>query len=383
MIVQNDFVNDSRIIKEANTLGEYGFEVMVLALHNKGLEENQRFEHFCVKRLKLSTRDKLGKNKFSQIIKYIEFRSQCVNEAMKFLPDVVHCHDIYTLPIGEMVIKKLGKHIKLVYDSHELWSQASNNLSMPKILIKIQNKLESRIIKKCHKVITVSESIVKYLKKEYKLQEQPILIRNIPPKWNIAEKRKVFHEEFNIDLSKKIVLYQGVIGEGRGIEKLIESMNYINKNNIILVFMGNGNKIDHYKNLTKELGVSDKVYFHKAVDPSILKMYTSSADLGVSMIKNICLSYYYSLPNKMFEYIQAEIPVICSNYPDMEGIVREYKVGETADPNSSEEIARSIEKVLLDDQIYNKYKNNCKTAKKQLNWECESEKLIQLYRQLI
>jgi glycosyltransferase involved in cell wall biosynthesis len=382
MIVQNDFVNDSRIIKEANALGQNGFEVNVLALHNDGLKEVEEFEFFLVKRIKLATRSKLGKNKFSQVFKFWEFKQKCLKEALKFNPDFVHCHDVYTLPIGEKIIAKLGQEkIKLIYDSHELWSQASNNLTMPKPLLYVQNSIEKKIIKKCDSIITVSPSIVKYLKKVYNLCESPILIRNIPFLYKNVEKEKLFHKQFKLDDTKRILIYQGVISKGRGIEKLIEAMKFVDEK-IVFVVLGNGSMVENYKNLVKELNLQNRVYFHPAVSPDVLVKYTASADLGVSLIKNICLSYYYSLPNKMFEYIQAEIPVLCSNYPDMEEIVTEYRVGEVTNPDDSNNIADAINKILSDNKMYKEYADSCISAKKELNWQCESKKLIKLYQSL-
>ncbi|MDS1003626.1 glycosyltransferase family 4 protein [Clostridium sporogenes] len=384
MIVQNDFVNDSRIIKEANTLGKYGFNVKVLALYNKGLKEDEEFEHFIVKRIRLGTRDKLSKGKLSQVVKYIEFKKKCLQEAKKFNPDIVHCHDVYTLPIGKVIIKKLSnsKKIKFIYDSHELWSQASNNLSMPNILVKLQNNIEKNIIKECDKVITVSNSIAEYLMKRCKLEKKPSIIRNIPYMKKDITNKSIFHEKFNIEKDKKIVLYQGAVGKGRGIENLIKSMKYT-ENNIVLVILGNGSMVKKYKEIANELRLEDKVYFHSAVDPKELMDYTSSANLGMSLIFNICLSYYYSLPNKMFEYIQGEIPVLCSNYPDMEEIIQKYEVGQTVEPNDVAEIAKAINEVLSKDDEYYQYKSNCKIAKDQLNWEKESNVLIQLYKDII
>lgn len=383
MIVQNDFVNDSRIIKEASTLSKNGYNVKVLALYNDGLKENEEMNGFKVKRVELYTRKRLGKNKFIQSIKYLEFKNKCRKEAMKFSPDVVHCHDVYTLPIGISIIRRLKrkKDVKFVYDSHELWPEASNNLVMPKVLLKIQNIIEGKIIKKCDKVITVSDSIVSYLKEKYSLKEDPTLLRNIPYQHNNVKNNKILHKDLDIDLDKKIVLYQGVVGTGRGIENLIKSMKMVNENTV-LVLLGNGNKVNDYKELAKKYDLNNRVYFHPAVDPSILISYTASADLGMSMIMNVCLSYYYSLPNKMFEYIQSEIPVICSDYPDMGNIISKYKVGQVAKPNDIEKIASAINKVLSDEESINIYKNNCKHAKKELNWEKESIKLLKLYSEL-
>lgn len=381
MIVQNDFVNDSRIIKEATSLGQMGYEVKVLALHNEGLLEEESFENFKVERIKLETRDKLGKSKFSQIFKFMEFQKKCVQRALQFKPDIVHCHDVYTLPMGKKIINKLGSNLKLVYDSHELWREASNNASMPGPLLRFQNYIEKDVIKRCHGVITVSNSIGRYLIDTYKLKKPPVIIRNIPFRNKGDVSNNIFREKFGISRNKKIVLYQGQVSTGRGIEVLLDLIEKLNQK-IVLVILGNGDKVQHYKNEVTGRGLGNRVFFHEAVKPDVLMRYTSSADLGMSLINNQCLSYYYSLPNKMFEYIQAEVPVVCSNFPDMKEIIDLYGVGSYSDPEDKEGLLKAITEILYNDEQYNKFKECCRQAKNELNWECEQEKLFKLYERL-
>lgn len=381
MIVQNDFVNDSRIIKEATSLGEKGYIVKVLALHNEGLLEEEDFKYFKVERIKLDTRNTLGKNKFAQVFKFIEFQNKCVRRAVQFKPDIVHCHDVYTLPIGKKIIKKLGRSLKFVYDSHELWREASNNASMPRLLLKLQNSIENNVVKMCDGVITVSNSIGMYLSNKYELKKAPIIIRNIPLENHTEINNNIFRERFCISSDNKIVLYQGQVSTGRGIEVLIDCIEKLHEK-IVLVILGNGDKVQYYKNEVARRGLEHRVYFHDAVKSDILMKYTSSADLGMSLIKNQCLSYYYSLPNKMFEYIQAEVPVVCSDFPDMQEIIKLYGVGAYSDPENTEGLVNAITEILNNDEQYNKFRKNCKKAKSELNWECEKEKLLSLYDNL-
>lgn len=378
MIVQNDFVNDSRIIKEANSLGEQGYKVLVLALYKDGLLKKENFDHFTCERMYLETREKLGKGKFSQIFKFSEFKKKCVLRALEYKPDYVHCHDVYTLPIGNVICRKLKKVPKLIYDSHELWREASNNATMPKVLLNFQNSIEKRVIKKCDAVITVSNSIGKYLKDVYKLNKQPYIIRNIPHRTEIVKSEDIFRKMYDIKMNQKIILYQGLVSDGRGIEKVIAAMKTV-KTDCVFIIMGNGDKVNYYKELAEKEEVSHKVFFHEAVPSTELLKYTASADLGVSIVLNICLSYYYCLPNKMFEYIQASVPVLCSNYPDMEEIINKYQVGEATDPLDSCAIAEKIDKLFLDENEYEKYKRNCKSAKEELNWEKEQLILRNIY----
>lgn len=380
MIVQNDFVNDSRIIKEANTLGKNGYEVLVLALYREKLKKKERFDFFDVERIQLFTRDKLSNRIiYLQFIKYIEFYNKCVNRAKIFVPDIVHCHDMSTLPIGRKIQKITG--CKFIYDSHELWSHSTGVSKYPKFLLKHRNNLEKRAAIKSDVIITVSESIANKLREQFSLDRKPIVIRNIPRKKDITEKQNIFRNKFSIPANKKIILYQGGISKGRGIEKIIESMPYID-NNIVYVILGNGVLTEHLKELAIKLRVEDRVFFHEAVSQEILLNYTNSADLGVHLMENTCLNHYYALPNKIFEYIQAELPILCSNFPEMRKIVLDYNIGEIVDPDDKEGIARSINKILLDKNKLNFYKRNCLKAKTILNWENEEEILLNLYRKM-
>lgn len=380
MIVKNDFINDSRIIREANSLGKNGYEVLVLALYKNGLKKREDFDYFSVERIPLYTRDKLS-NKiiYIQSIKYIEFYKKCIRQAQLFKPDIVHCHDMSTLPIGKKIQKMIS--CKFIYDSHELWSHSSGSSKYPSFLLNIKNKLERNIARNCDAIITVSNSIAEILKKYFDLTRKPTIIRNIPPVIEIVKKQNIFREKFNIERDKKIILYQGGVTKGRGIEKVIESMTLMPQN-IVLVILGNGILIPKVKELATKMGVLSRVYFHEAVNSNILINYTNSADMGISLIENTCLSYYYSLPNKMFEFIQGEIPLICSNFPDMSNIIENYKVGEVVDPEDKHEIAKAISNILLDEEKYNIYKNNCRKAKHILNWENEEKVLLDLYSKL-
>jgi glycosyltransferase involved in cell wall biosynthesis len=376
MIVQNNFVNDSRVIKEANTLGENGFQVKVLALHKKGLPEIEKYEYFEVERVHLKTRDKLSNsNMYIQLIKYIEFYLKCIKIGKEFSPDIIHCHDLSPLPIGMKLKNKLNS--KLIYDSHELWSHSSGVKNTPKIINWMRDLYEKKSAKKIDQIITVSRSIAEYLENEYTLEKVDV-IRNIPLKQNFKESYNHFRREFNISEEEKILLYQGGVSEGRGIEDIISALEHMDEK-IVFVILGNGSLKTKLKKIVKKKQLENRVYFHDAVPHDILYQYTNSGDMGISLIENKCLSYYYSLPNKMFEYIQAELPVICSDFPDMSKIIKKYKVGLTVNPKNIKDFANEVNQMIFDDKKIKNLKRNCKEAKNVLNWEEESKKLLKIY----
>jgi glycosyltransferase involved in cell wall biosynthesis len=189
-------------------------------------------------------------------------------------------------------------------------------------------------------------------------------------------------KRFGLSSDDKIVIYQGYITKGRGIEEIVRSMNGLS-DNIKLVILGKGDSyVDSIKDLIEKNYLQHRVFFQNMVPYDELIDWTSSADLGISLIQNVSLSDYYSLPNKMFEYIQAGIPVICSNFPDMKNLVEHYGVGEVSDPNKYEELRAAISLIFEEDDKYERYRQNSLKAKVKLCWENEEEKLLSLVKEL-
>jgi glycosyltransferase involved in cell wall biosynthesis len=141
--------------------------------------------------------------------------------------------------------------------------------------------------------------------------------------------------------------------------------------------MGYGELEKEIKEVAKEY---NNIYFHPAVTPDILLDYTNSADFGISTIEDSCLSYRYCLPNKMFEYIMAEVPVIVSNLPEMKKIVESHKVGVVAKENTPQGLKEAIQKAIkLDKEELNK---NIQKVKEVYNWESQEKVLLEVYKDL-
>ncbi|HZK54066.1 MAG TPA: glycosyltransferase family 4 protein [Desulfosporosinus sp.] len=366
----------SHDLREITTMCERNCEVLVCAKHDDGLE---LLEHkaYTVKRFRLNPQNKRGMvNKAKRLLSYVR---QCEIEAKRFMPDVISAHDLVALVIAEHLKRRLKNGCRILYDSHELTSK-SKGVKNNNIIGLLTIIFERLYINKADAVMVVSESIALYNEKKYNLKERPTVVRNIPHTQKLTGKRNLFREYLGIGEDKKILLYQGFITEGRGIEKIIDALNYLG-DEYVLVIMGDGDK-EKYKTYASRKNVVQKVLFHDAVPYATLIDYTSSADLGIALIKNFCLSYYYCLPNKIFEYIQAGLPVLCSDFPDMTSIVKGYGIGDTTDPENSEQIANMVE-YMFSKPNYQEYINNMKKAQRELCWEEESKKLIELYDKLL
>ncbi|MCU0369003.1 MAG: glycosyltransferase, partial [Cyclobacteriaceae bacterium] len=144
----------------------------------------------------------------------------------------------------------------------------------------------------------------------------------------------------------------------------------------VFVIAGGGEYEEYYQKLAAEMKLTDRVCFFGKLTQEELPKITASADVGVALIENLSTSYYYALPNKLFEYIMAEVPVIVSNLPQMKEIVTKYDVGYVVEFESKDELANAIKKLTEDDKLCESKKQNCHIASLELNWEKEVANLL-------
>jgi len=369
-IVLNNFKNDSRVLKENISLQNAGYDVQVVALWENGVKEQEIVQNIPVYRVKLKSKD-WSKNRLVQLIKYFEFIYK-VSRLYKNT-DIVHCNDLNALPIGVVIKKFLNKNVKIVYDAHEY--EINDKPNEGQYSIKIKYFIEKFLIKYTNKVITVSEAIANEYVRLYNIPK-PLLVLNTPL-YKRIEKKDLFREKFNITKEQTIFLYQGGLSSGRGIEILLDTFKMVDDEKSVIVFMGYGPLEDIVKQASNKF---ENIYFHEAVSPDILLDYTSSADFGISTIEDSCLSYRYSLPNKMFEYLMAELPVIVSNLPEMKKIVQKYKVGIVAKENSLKGLSEAIKKATKLDK--KDLKANIQKVKEIYNWEKQEKVLLKMYEGL-
>lgn len=372
-IVMNNFKNDTRVLKEAITLKNNNFDVRVLALHDakSNLKEYDNVSNIDVHRIILKTKN-LPKSLFYQIIKYVEFFCKAVRECRK--ADIIHCNDLQPLPVA--VITKLFSFgtTKVVYDAHEYETEVKGLIGIRKSLAKF---LERVLIKFVDKIITVNDSIAEKYVEMYGINK-PYIVLNAPNKLACVERNDIFREKFNISEEHKIFLYQGGFSKGRGIEILLETFADINIKNVCIVFMGYGELEEKIKEYA---GKYKNIFYHEAVEPRVLLSYTVSADYGISLIENVCLNYYYCLPNKFFEYSMAGLPVLCSDFPVMKSFIQKFNSGTFAIPNDISNIISGIKNIMKKD--YKVLSQNSRNMALANSWEEQEKVLINLYKDLI
>jgi glycosyltransferase involved in cell wall biosynthesis len=283
---------------------------------------------------------------------------------------IIFAEDIYTLPFV-MIFGKL-KRAKIYYDSRELFGHLAG-LKDKKLKQSFWKWIENICIKKVDYVMVTGQLDGEFLKKEYGINNL-ILLRNLPRYYKPGTNFNL-QSYLQIKPEKKIILYQGVLLKGRGIEKVFSVMKEFPDH--VFVIAGGGEYESYYQNLAEQMNLTDQVFFIGKLTQEDLPKVTSSSDIGVSLIENISTSYYYALPNKLFEYIMAEVPVIVSDLPQMKEIVEKYDVGFAIDIENKDELVNAIKKLSNDKQFYESKKHNCQIASQELNWEKEVTNLLQ------
>jgi glycosyltransferase involved in cell wall biosynthesis len=198
------------------------------------------------------------------------------------------------------------------------------------------------------------------------------------PNYIEQEKTDLIRNEFGIESDRKIILYLGGISEGRGVRYLLEAFHAISNHNHALVFIGYGD----LEELVSAYSAKNKdIYLRKAVRPTEVIQYAASADIGVSIIEDNCLSYTYCLPNKLFEYTMAGIPTIISDLPEMRKVVDEYKIGIAISAKSNPELENALRQIA--EMPADEMKENLKMAARDLNWENQEKFYIDTIREVI
>jgi glycosyltransferase involved in cell wall biosynthesis len=221
----------------------------------------------------------------------------------------------------------------------------------------------------------VSPSIEQWYKEHIGKKYSEIILNSPILEKNVSfDDTSYLREHFSISEDSKIFLYIGILGQGRGIELITDAF----KNNNLkssLVFLGYGELSEELKMLSKEY---PNIYVHDAVPHEKVVPVAKSADVGLCLIQNVSLSDYYCLPNKLFEYCFAEIPVLASDFPDISKIVKQYGLGKCSTLDS-ESIYKTI-KVFEEMETLPKINADDLYP---LSWGAQEEKLIKLYNKLI
>ena len=360
--VTNDIVTDQRVNKVARTILSSGVSVALVGRIRKGS-------------LPIGTTP-LKIKRFRMVFNRGALFYACFNFRLFFYllfrkMDLLLANDLDTLPANYLVSRI--KRIPLVYDSHEYFTGVPE-LQDRKIVKGIWKWIEKRIFPNLKYIYTVSQSIADLYKEEYNREVK--VVRNLSLGWKSVNKPS--RSELGIAAGKRILILQGSgINIERGAEEAVEAMLYVE--NAILLIIGEGDVMDQLKNSVDQMDLRGKVLFLNKMTYAKLLEYTSLGDVGLTLDKDTNLNYRYSLPNKLFDYIQARVPVLASKLVEVEKIIMDYNIGELIDSHEPKHIAEKLNFMLDSEDKRREWKRNLEKAAEELCWENEEGKLIEIF----
>jgi glycosyltransferase involved in cell wall biosynthesis len=314
---------------------------------------------------------KLAKIRFS-LIYYLRFAADLLFRTLRERFDLYLASDFYSLPFCAAAARFWGA--ELVYDSREIYSELPSFHDRP-LLKKTVVLIEKACLARARCVTATGQLDSEVLEKL--LGIRPIrLLRNFPLRRTDSEKISYSHR-FRAKVTGKILVYQGILVPGRGIETLFQLLKMLPT--VGLVLLGGGVYGSFYRDLAEKSGVGERVLFAGKIRQRELSKYTAGSDIGMSLIENTCDNNYYALPNKLFEYIMAGLPVVVSDMPQMRAVVEQFGVGAVVPGNDAEGAAKIIKGWEKNPAAYLRMRRNCAHAAGIFNWETEFE---QVYRQI-
>lgn len=363
VLVSNDLFTDQRVHKVCSYLHNRGYKVR---LYGRKLPDS------------ISLKGRAYESRrYKMLFNQGPLFYACLNLRFFFTllftkTDFILCNDLDTLLAGKLA-HSLKRNCTLVYDSHEFYTGVPELVNRPKVQA-VWVKIEKWIFPKLDKIYTVNESIAKLYKELY--QKELVVLRNISPKRLVTCVIK--KAEIDIPEDKKIIVFQGAgINVDRGAEEAVEAMKTVD--NAVLLFVGDGDVIPFLKEKVEKEKLHDRIRFFGKQSYEEMMKYTTLADIGLSLDKGNNVNYVNSLPNKIFDYIQAGTPVLASNIKEVSAVVLKHQVGEILDTVDAKSLSEKLNSMLSDSEKQQFYRINCLKTAEILCWEEEVRVLDNIY----
>ena len=375
MIVHNDVRHDSRVLKEANTLTQHGYKIIVLgiSLGKVALPEYEEYNGFTIVRITPKLFRGWLPGRFGMLLPLMPMFPTMSLRLRQIKAKVYHANDFTAL--FQMILSGMWNS-PLVYDSHELFFDRPL-IGIPRPLewmIKALRPLEKPMAKRALKVMTVSDSIADQMAKAMQIP-RPIVLRNAVELRTLGETEYPYETE-----GKRSIVHTGNLFPGRRLHELVTALTHL-PDDIVLILMGRGPLEKPLFQLANDLGIRDRMSIMPPVAPQNVVPTASQADAAAILTMTEGMNNNFALPNKLFEAIAGELPVITGPNVEISKVVRHYDIGEICDAHDPQSIARAIETVL-DPTNRNRFQTNAKKAREELNWEQEEKKLLAVYEEV-
>jgi len=376
MLVRNGYTNDTRVEREARTLADAGHHVTVVAEASPGRPARERGTGIDVVRIARSGPRIPG----YRLLAHERHLRLALRETR---PDILHAHDTDALGVVGPVADRL--RIPFVFDSHELWlgrSSRGHGALYHRLAMAYYGRIERRWIPSAAAVMVANPPVAPFLARRYgltRVEEVP----NYPAEREVVEARDVRGLARGADIPRDaaIVMYVGGIGPERGIETLVEAMSQVPDAH--LVFLGGGGLESEIRHRVAECGIADRTHFLGMVPSDDVVPYAASATVGILSTVPTSQNNRLALPNKIFQYMAASVPVVASDFPQIRDVVVGSEAGVVYDPTDVEDLARAIRGYTEDPALASRHGANGRRAiSETYHWDVSAARLLDIYRRV-
>ena len=361
--VINDLVTDQRVNKSCLTLQKMGYEVLLVG---RKLPKSPPMDErtYRTKRMKLLFE--------KGPLFYAEFNTRLFFFLLFHKAHLLLSNDLDTA-LPNYFISRL-KGIKMIYDSHEYFTETPELVHRPRVQ-RVWKRIEGFVVPKLKEMITVCDSIAELFEQKYGVRCH--VVRNIPPRAALPPKGD--KQALGLPKDKHLLVLQGSgINIQRGAEELVEAMQYLD--DCFLMVIGGGDVLPVLKQMVDDLHIEDRVRFLPRMPYQQMMAYTQLAELGFVLDKDTNLNYRFCLPNKLFDFIQAGVPIVASHLVEIEKIIKKYDIGLFIPDHDPKSIAETIKEGLGDASKRMLWKQGLTQAAEELCWENEQKTLIEIYK---
>ncbi len=389
--VWNNFQNDARVLRECRAWAEAGYAVTLVALldpERPALPPRQERDGFTVLRVdrhtgptrwlrRIGGRSPVGK--LGTLLGYGIGMIRMMRAGRRLRADLYHANDLNTLPQAAFCAKwfrRRRRQVPLVYDSHEVQTSRTGYGRTVFLLERWLNRYVDAFL--CE-----NEMRAEYTATLYGMAP-PVPIHNYPEFRSIESiraERADLHGLLGLPGDEPILLYQGGLQAGRGLEQLLEATPSFRRGTVVL--LGDGRLKPHLLSRTAELGLSDRVRFVDRVPVETLLAYTANAYLGFQVLNNICFNHYSALSNKLFEYMMCGVPVIACDFPGIARVIEDSGAGILVDSHSPASIAAGVNRLLDDPALRDDMSRRALAAIPRYTWEVDRPVFLRVYESLL
>lgn len=431
MLVTNPCINDSRVIKEAETLAAAGHMVRVVCSETEGAPDREIIngvEYLRVKwprKLSMLREILADRRRYrspleraasvlisianpviglaiiaqksltralrmmfrsvarpirrfrAQLLKFSFTRLAVADAAAEWQPDVIHAHDLITLPAAVKTAHGLGARV--IYDAHELEQHRSNPGPLWARLWTRHH--EHKYAPLADRVVTVSDSIANHLEAELNVQ-RPLVVFNSPTVMSDKPGHRDVRGDLSLPDNAPLVIYVGKLTTNRGLEMVVEALARADEIHFVCV----GSRVpiveQSVRDLAQTLNVQGRLHILDPVPPDSIVPYIRTADLSVIPTQDASLSYRYSMPNKLFESVFAGLPVVVSDLPDMRRFVERTGTGIVMNQADPKDIARALREAYARRADFALSPERMCKIVGDYGWDTQGQKLIALYDSL-